>query len=496
MKDLLTHAGLQLNPRVLTDDQAAVIRKLHLSLGKGHTRVMVQAPTGFGKTVIIAKLVKSAVDAGQRVLITVTRLELINQTMSALSDEGVFDVGILQGNNLRSNYLADVQVATLQTLARRKAIPSDFDLVLVDECHENHKILYDLMDRWTAVPFIGFSATPWAKGMGKHWGPLIQAATLQSLIDQGRLSQFRVFAPDTPDLTHVKVVAGEYNGAQTERIMAAPQLIGSVVETWLEKGDDRPTLCFCVNRAHARSVANRFTQKGIAAAYVDGRTDSVERELIRQKYAAGEIRIVCSVRTMTTGIDWPVSCIIDAAPTRSEILHVQKIGRGLRIKPGTEDLVVLDHAGNTLRLGLVTDIHNDQLDDGTKRKRASAKRKVPLPRPCIGCGVLFIGQRCEHCGHLREALCKVTEADGELVEYTSSDRPEPTVAIKQDWYGQLRHIAGSRGYKLVWADKNFQRKFGCAPTGLQKITLKPTRPVLNYVQSDNIRFAKQKEKRA
>jgi DNA repair protein RadD len=101
---------------------------------------------------------------------------------------------------------------------------------------------------------------------------------------------------------------------------------------------------------------------GIAAGYCDAWTDCVERRMLERQFRSGEIKVVCSVRTLTTGIDWPVSCIIDAAPTKSEILHVQKTGRGLRINPGTEDLLVLDHAGNSLRLGLVTDIGHDCLD--------------------------------------------------------------------------------------------------------------------------------------
>ena len=152
-----------------------------------------------------------------------------------------------------------------------------------------------------------------------------------------------------------------------------------MVQTWLEKGEDRPTLVFGVNRAHALRLSEEFIAAGVAAAYVDGTVDGVMRGRIADQFRAGEVRVICSVRTMTTGVDLPVSCICDAAPTRSEMLHCQKIGRGLRVNPGTEDLVVFDHAGNSLRLGLITDIHHADLD----RSRPGERRQAALgPRGC------------------------------------------------------------------------------------------------------------------
>src|SRR3546814_17225460 len=106
---------------------------------------------------------------------------------------------------------------------------------------------------------------------------------------------------------------------------------------------------------------------------------------------SGEIRIACSVRTLTTGIDWPVACIVDAAPTRSEMLHVQKIGRGLRVNPPWEDCIILDHSDNTLRLGMATDIHHGTLDDGKPKPAAERERKAPLPKECGACGFIKPG---------------------------------------------------------------------------------------------------------
>ena len=172
-----------------------------------------------------------------------------------------------------------------------------------------------------------------------------------------------------------------------------------MVQTWLEKGEDRPTLVFGVNRAHALRLSEEFISAGVAAAYVDGTVDGVMRGRIADQFRAGEVRVICSVRTMTTGVDLPVSCICDAAPTRSEMLHCQKIGRGLRVNPGTEDLVVFDHAGNSLRLGLITDIHHAELDRSKPGERQQkAARAEKLPKPCTGCGALHAGRCCPACG--------------------------------------------------------------------------------------------------
>src|SRR4029077_7391085 len=115
-------------------------------------------------------------------------------------------------------------------------------------------------------------------------------------------------------------------------------------------------------------VAERFLEASVAAEYMDGATPREERKAIFSRFRSGETRIICNVGVLTTGIDLDVRCIIDAKPTKSRILFVQTIGRGLRTAPGKDKLLILDHAGNHLRLGLVTDIGQDHLDDGSQRQ--------------------------------------------------------------------------------------------------------------------------------
>jgi superfamily II DNA or RNA helicase len=344
----------------LRPHQILAFESIKNSLGKGNKRVVCQGPTGFGKTLIAAKIIRGALDKGNRVIFTAPAITLIDQTVAALEAEGIHDIGVMQSNHPRTDPLARVQVASVATLARRD-IPQ-VDIVIVDECHIRAKVIEELVLAQPDVVFIGLSATPWAKGMGLLWQDLVIPSSIGALIDEGYLSRFSVFAPDVPDMSGVATVKGDYHADQASKVMQGKALMACVVETWLARGGNRPTLLFAVNRAHAKALRAEFEAAGIAAGYCDAWTDCVERRMLERQFRSGEIKVVCSVRTLTTGIDWPVSCIIDAAPTKSEILHVQKIGRGLRINPGTEDLLVLDHAGNSLRLGLVTDIGHDCLD--------------------------------------------------------------------------------------------------------------------------------------
>lgn len=479
----------QSRKKELRPHQVRAIDLIRQSLGKGNKRVVCQGPTGFGKTLTAAKIIEGALDKGNRVIFTAPAISLIDQTVTAFENEGIRDIGVMQANHPRTDSLARVQIASVQTLARRE-IP-EAALVIVDECHIRSTVVERMMDEREDVYFLGLSATPWAKGMGLRWQDLVIPCTIGELIEQGYLSKFQVFAPDVPDLTGVKTVAGDYDESQTADVMGGKALMASVIETWLAKGQNRPTLCFGVNRAHARDIQSGFIAAGIAAEYCDAFTDPVEMALIERRFRAGEIKVVCSVRKITTGVDWPVSCIIDAAPTRSEMLYVQKIGRGLRVNPGTEDLLVLDHAGNSLRLGLVTDIHHDTLDKTKKGKQERRPRAEKLPKECGKCSTVFSGLTCPFCGHERKPQAGVETVDGDLVQI-SGKKTAMLKEQKQEWYSGLLWIANQRGYKRGWAANKYREKVGVWPHGLDDVPVPASPEIMNWVKSRQIAWAKRR----
>lgn len=467
---------------------------LKASVGMGkNRRVVIQAATGFGKTLVAAKLIQGAQAKGNAVIFTAPAISLIDQTVERFEDEGIRGIGVMQANHPRTDALAKVQVASVQTLARRE-IPQAA-MVIVDECHLRARVIEQLMLVRPDVLFIGLSATPWAKGMGLLWQDMVTPITIGELIRDGYLSEFKVFAPDVPDLSGVKTIAGDYHEGQVAEVMEGRALMASVVETWLAKGENRPTLAFGVNCAHAAQMAQAFEAAGVATAYCDAFTDSVERKLIERRFRSGEVKVACSVRTLTTGVDWPVSCIIDAAPTKSIMLHVQKIGRGLRVNKGTEDLVILDHAGNTLRLGLVTDIHRDRLDTTPPGEKPVAERKEKLPKECANCAALHVGLLCPYCGHERKPVAGVETMDGELIEFTpaKAKTEKATRDEKQAFWSMALWLAGRRGRKPGWAAHLYRERFGVWPRGLDDAQVPADQTFLNYEHSRRIAFAKKRE---
>jgi len=474
--------------KILRDYQQNAINMLKSSFGLGNRRVVIQGATGFGKTLVAANIIEGAIAKGNKVIFTAPAISLIDQTVNAFESEGITDIGVMQSSHPRTNPDAQVQVCSVQTLARRD-IPQA-SLVIVDECHIRATAIEKMMNERPDCFFVGLSATPWAKGMGLQWQDLVIPITLQELIDQGYLSKFTAYAPSIPDLTKVRTRAGDYVDADLEEVMAEGALVAGVVDTWLEKASGRPTLAFGVNCAHAATMFDAFQQSGVAAAYVDAYTDVVERQLIERRFRSGEIQVACSVRTLTTGIDWPVSCIIDAAPTKSEMLHVQKIGRGLRVNEGTEDLMILDHAGNSLRLGLVTDILHETLDATKKGEKEKRKTNEKLPKECANCGGLHTGLTCPFCGHERKPIAGIETVDGELVALNPEKKKKYAKEEKQVWWSGLLKIALVRGRAKGWASHTYKDKFGVWPRGLEDVPRAPGQEVYDYVTAKDIRYAR------
>ena len=485
--------------RPLWPHQETAIERLRASLGAGKKRPLIQAPTGFGKTLTAAWIIQRALDKGNRVIFTVPALSLIEQTVDAFRKEGIYSVGVMQGDLILTDPTQPVQVCSVQTLARREK--PEAALVIVDEAHRMYESVNEWMadPAWADVPFIGLSATPWSKGLGKYYDTLIVAARTGDLIDTGYLSPFVVFAPSEPDLSDVRTVTGEYHQGELADACNTSALVGDVIDTWLQRGEDRPTLCYGVDRAHAEHLQQRFIEAGVAAEYIDCFTENVERERIFRRFDAGTTRIICNVGTLTTGFDRDVRCIIDAKPTKSEILFVQTIGRGLRTANGKDKLIVLDHAGNHLRLGMVTDIHHEHLDCGEPKKAGDRdrERSAPLPRLCENCSAVMPRAAivCEQCGAAREAKSCVDMQDGELVALGSCNRStwSPTIAEKAMFFGELRYIARERGYSSGWAAHKYRERFGAWPNDRRLRFAEPVQPSLKtkqWIRSRQIAFAK------
>lgn len=501
-------------PRTLRPYQTDAIALVRTSLATGHIAPMLSLPTGAGKTVIASNIVAGLLERHKRVCFCVSRLSLVDQTFERFAENGIAptQMGVIQGNHAWRRPHAPVQIAMVQTLARRDY--PDVAAVIIDEAHELHTAhkawMADSRAYHEANPgklpkpfFIGLSATPWAKGLGKHFDDLLAPVSLADLIEAQSLSKFRVFAPSHPDLTGIKTVAGDYHEGQLGERMSNAVLVANIVETWLASGENRPTLVFAVNRAHARALADQFEAAGVATAYVDCDTPKDEREAIGRQFAAGEVRVVVNIGTLTTGVDWDVRCIVLARPTKSEMLFVQMIGRGLRTAPGKAECLILDHSDTHLRLGFVTGIEHTELDDGSKGLSGSKAREKsePLPWECTEChAVVPPGiKACCECGYERRRPQGVEYADGDLAELASDGRRGAAVSItdqiraqgKAAVYAQLLGYAEERNRSIGWAGHTYKEIFGFWPQGLSKrIAAEPTPLMRSWLRSRDIRFAK------
>ena len=469
------------------------------SFGKGKKRPCLALPTGAGKTYTAGAIANMALEKGNTVAFIVPFKALLAQTKASFERLNV-PCGVFH-HEFEGNLDAPVQIMTAQTMDSRlrkgRPIP-DFDFGIYDEAHETKTLIKDMMlkgsKRW-----LGLTATPWTRGMGNIYDDLLIPVTIKQLIEEKYLCPFRAYAPNKPDLSGVQVMAGEYNQKQVGDVMADAHLVADVVSTWLKMGEDRPTLCFAVNKAHAERLSDDFNAAGVPSAFVVAETDQVERDWIGQRFAAGELKVVVNVRTLTTGVDWPVACVIDAAPTKSEALHVQKIGRGLRVNPPWEDCIILDHAGNSLSLGLVTDIHHDTLNTGQKGQGSSTERKKAEPRECSKCKIVKpAGQRiCPNCGHEAKAPCKVEVEDGELVQIAGKKvaAKAPSMDDKQKFWSMALQVDADRGKGGKLAKALYKGKFGVWPKGVSNTPRQPDAAFLGYERSRRIAFAKKMEAR-
>jgi superfamily II DNA or RNA helicase len=479
----------------LRDYQAEAISKLRAELAAGKRRIVLQCPTGGGKTAIAGAIIRSALGKERKAIFTVPALSLITQTIDSFERDGITDVGVMQGQHWMSDANQPVQVCSIQTLARR-TIP-EAHIVIVDEAH----VVYDTYKKWfddpawANVPIIGLSATPWTKGLGKLYQGLVVATTTQELIDKGYLSPFRVFAPSKPDLTGVKTVAGDYDLAGLETAMNQKKITADLVKTWIELGQDRPTLCFAVNRAHAANICDEFNRAGISAAYVDGETPLDERDDLAKQFRNGDYKIICNVGVMTTGVDLPfVSCLILARPTKSEMLYCQIVGRGLRISEGKTDCLILDHSDTTARLGFVTDIHHTDLDDGKKKVGGGDKKKKDdelLPKECPSCTYLKPPRTrvCPNCGFESKPKSNVFVADGVLSEVKGKGKNKSYFDVaspfeeREIFYRELVGLAQDRGYKSGWVYHTYKSKYKEPPDRkFSNAPAMPTTKTINWVK--------------
>lgn len=463
--------------------QEQAIKMLRQSLRTGHKRPILQMPTGSGKTNVAAAIIASALSKGKRVGFLVDKLVLVDQAVARLSDSGI-SVGVLQGIHELTDPTKPVQVISVQTLHARikRGHAPDLDLIIVDEAHVIRDTVLKLMQKWDNVPFIGLSATPWSKGLGKWWDDLVIPTTTSELIKQGYLVDADYYAPTQFSDDGIKVIGGDYNRGQLSERVNKPKIIGDLVSHWFKLGGNKPTICMAVDIAHSKHIAQSFNDAGVPSAHIDCYTDSSERRKHIKAFKEGVVKVLSSVAVLSVGFDEPsAEVLVGARPTKSRILWCQGVGRVMRPYNGKNRATVIDHSGNCLRLGLHTDPVPNYLDDGSPPVNGGGDtRDPPLPKPCPKCSMLKPAGiwECPGCGFKPERQNTVEVHKGELhaVKVVKATPKE-----KHAFYAELLGYCFKKGYKKGFAAHKYKDRYGVWPR-FDAAPLEPSAATMNYIK--------------
>jgi DNA repair protein RadD len=278
--------------RPYQDDDLAQIKDALIK----YRRVVYAPATGGGKTMIFAYLIGMCLRKNNRVLVLVHRRELLQQALDKLARFGIKAGVIAAGWPPDPDKL--VQVASVQTLARRLGQLPAAALVIVDECH--HAVAGQwkaILEHYADKYILGVTATPErldGRGLAELFEFLVIGATTAQLVTDGFLADLQVFTGQVPDLGSVKTIAGDYAVRALSDVMEQDVLLGDAVEHYRRHADGLAAICFCCTRKHAQRVAEQFKAAGYRAASVDGSMATKERDGIITGLATGALQVVTS----------------------------------------------------------------------------------------------------------------------------------------------------------------------------------------------------------
>jgi DNA repair protein RadD len=473
----------------------------------------VSAPVAFGKTATAAYLAKSFSDRGKRVLFVAPYTILVTQTSDRFQEYGLDKPGIIWRDHPDYNPNAMVQIASADTLIRRD-FPENIDLMIVDENHIRRIKLLEIIEN-ADFPVVGLSGTPFTPWLGKYYDNFVKPCTMRELINSGYLSEYDFYAPIKPDVTGVKVTntAGfgmDYKEQEVAEIMGDAKIVGNIVQNWLENGEDRPTIAFCCNVAHANHITNGFNSAGVACEVMTAKTPHEERQEIIGRYELGITKIICNVGVLVAGFDSDVRCIIYARPTKSEIRWVQCIGRGLRTAPGKDVCIVFDHSGTVHRLGYPDQIEYDELKsdkdgkDKAEQIRQEIEKLEKSPKECPKCKFMKpVGSpQCPKCGFKPLGGEDVETDETRQIQKLKQklEKSEIPELDRQAFYSELlgyarEMTAKGKHYSEGWAAHKYKAKFGTWPNKQQKFPSPPSIQMRSWIKSQQIRYAKSRTKK-
>lgn len=392
-----------------------------------HTHPLIVLPTGSGKTIVFATIIKQLFEKNPscRVLILAHRQELIGQARDKLlSVWPQAPCGILAAGLKEFDTESNIVIASRDTLATPKRLDSSghFDYIIVDEAHHvglekasrYQKIFANFKTKQYLQPkLFGVTATPYRMGQGfiygleeEFFGGVAYQIGIPKLIKDGylcRLSAFKVSDNAIIDAStaRVKFKGGDYRESDLEKLAMEDQTMLAVIADWIDKAYSKgrlSTVFFCVTVAHANKMCMLLQNAGVEAAVITADTPGKERAEILEKFEDGVINALCNVAVLTEGWDAPrTDCIALLRPTKSLGLYVQICGRGMRTWGDKKDCLLLDYGENIDRHGCIDKAAPSTKPDTDEPKIWVCDAMTPSGNPCLFVND-WIDKKCIECG--------------------------------------------------------------------------------------------------
>jgi DNA repair protein RadD len=384
---------------------------LYAAILDADTHPVAAIPTGAGKSLVIAELIRVTLEDSPncRMLILSHTKEILEQNWKEIKEHLGLEVALYSAG-LGSRDVGQITIAGIQSVYNKPELFEGTDVVVIDEAHliplEENTMYRSFLSALDDVTYVGLTATPFRLGTGYiHEGKdalfnklvcdYTSKEAFNKLVDEGYLAPLILKSTDhTMDASNVKVTAGDYNvGAladKFDREAVTRQIVDEIVRFGKKY---KKWLIFAIDIGHAEHINSELKKHGIASACVHSRMTTPRDEVI-QAFKDGEYRALVNVDVLTTGFNVPgVDLIAMARPTKSPVIYLQSLGRGMRTAEGKDHCLVLDFAGNVQRLG--------PIDNVQVTVKGKGKGGEQITKLCPDCGVIHAPsvRECNACGY-------------------------------------------------------------------------------------------------
>lgn len=433
----------------LRDYQIELIDKARDAL-KEHRSVLLQGPTGMGKTALTVFMMAEAAKRGKNSIFLVHQKELLNQTSKALWHQSLHH-GIIASGKRQSKLPASV--ASVQTLVKRLDKIQEPNLLIIDEAHRAAADSYTkIIQAWPNCKIIGLTATPRrtdGKPLDISFDHLVIGPSVRELIDKGYLSDFEIFAPPSDfDRKKLHVKMGDFDAKEAENLLDKPAIIGDAVDHYKKLCYNKSCVVMCVTVEHAVHVAESYNIARVNAEVIHGGMTDRERASALDRFSCGQISVLCTVQLLIEGVDIPrIEVIQWLRPTKSLVIWMQGNGRGLRPFSWKKCLTILDHVGNFSQHGMPDKNHEWNLRGQLKAKAGIEEDKDEVDnikvKQCTKCYSVFNAgpDACPRCGELLPKFTRQLEVKEGTLEKIKETKDEDNVIKLSAERSRARSIA-------------------------------------------------------